>query len=916
MIDFDEINSAALMRYPSLLECWLPGGKLDGREYRCGDISGGTGRSMSVNTQTGKWSDFAASLSGGDPVSLYAAINNIEQGEAAKRLSAEFALAPPPKPQQKNKKKDKPVWTAQPVAPESVPEPDFRHWKHGNPVKIWEYYNQDRQRVGYVCRFNLPPVDGKPKKEVLPLCWGKSDGGTQEWRWLSFPKPRPLYNLLSVASFPDDKNIIIVEGEKCVDALQPLLKMPVVSWPGGSKAVHLADWSPLAGRKVVIWPDFDSQCYGPKHKKAGQLMPYEEQPGRKAALKIAEILVGLGCEVKVIGYQLEEFLDGYDCADMIEADLSINSKQIMAFLKPRMEEAQKPEPAHDQLPEEPPMPTETPEDCAADYMPNDEENEPVNMPFQCLGYDRGCYFYLSSKTKQVVELKPESHGGKSLLQLAPLSWWERKFPGKNSANWEAAADALIMKCNEAGVFNPSRIRGRGAWEDAGRSVLHVGEQLVVNGSATNINDFDTRYIYEVARELDQKISNEKLSGREADKFADLCELLSWSKPINAALLAGWCVVAPICGALSWRPHMWLTGGKGTGKTWILENIIKPTVGGSALSVMSSTTEAGIRQTLGNDARPVVFDEAEGEDKSARKRIQAVLELARQASSEAAAAIFKGTATGRSMAFHIRSCFLFASIGVSITQDSDASRISILSLVPNRDSDRFDKIRRDVFGLLTPEYCAALRARSVALIPQIRKNAEIFARAGAEYLGSQRTGDQIGALLAGYYSLKRSDEITLERAREWIAAQAKEGGWEDVAMTDGDDTDEKRCLAAILGHVVRIKDREVTLGELVEESLGYINDKDELRRAAIIQTADKTLRRYGIRPEERNLQKGFIVSNTSEQIKAILQGTPWASGWRGLLLRLELAEKTDSVTFAPGVRARGVFVDQFSLGDCN
>jgi putative DNA primase/helicase len=567
------------------------------------------------------------------------------------------------------------------------------------------------------------------------------------------------------------------------------------------------------------------------------------------------------------------------------------------------------------------MPTEEPPTGPEEYLaPEDLENESEaptltspGVPFQCLGYDRGSYYYLSRKTQQVVELRPEGHTGKSLLQLAPLSWWNNHYPGKKNADWDAAADALMMQCNQAGVFDPSRIRGRGAWEDNGRSVLHTGGHLVVNGTVASIDGFESRYVYEVARDLDQEVSRRKLSNEEANQFLTLCESLSWSKPINAALLAGWCVIAPICGAMTWRPHMWLTGARGTGKTWVLENIIKPAVGGSALSVMASTTEAGIRQTLGNDARPVVFDEAEGEDLSAQKRVQAVLELARQASSESEGAIYKGSAGGRSIAFRIRSCFLFSSIGVSITQSSDASRVSILSLAKNSGPDSFERLRKSVFELLTPEYCAALRARSVALIPQIRRNYEVFRRACGEHFGDQRTGDQVGALIAGCYTLGRTGEATLDDAREWVQRKAAGDGWEDV-QDSNDEGDEKRCLAAILGHVVKIKDRETTLGELVLRAIGYAETTDQQR------AAEEVIRIYGIRSVTgvsgtvgvEGVQTGFIVSNTAEKIKQILRNTPWVNGWRGLLLRLPLAEKTNGITFSPGVRSRGVFLDQSVL----
>jgi len=83
-----------------------------------------------------------------------------------------------------------------------------------------------------------------------------------------------------------------------------------------------------------------------------------------------------------------------------------------------------------------------------------------------------------------------------------------------------------------------------------------------------------------------------------------------------------------------------------GKTWLVDNIIAPALGDSSLTVQSNSTEAGIRQRLKQDARPVIFDEAEGESQHARQRMQAVLELARQASSDGVAEIAKGTAGGK------------------------------------------------------------------------------------------------------------------------------------------------------------------------------------------------------------------------------------------------------------------------------
>src|SRR5215469_9398423 len=52
--------------------------------------------------------------------------------------------------------------------------------------------------------------------------------------------------------------VAVCEGEKAVDAARRLLPgFVVVTSPNGNKSADKADWSPLRGRDVVIWPDAD-----------------------------------------------------------------------------------------------------------------------------------------------------------------------------------------------------------------------------------------------------------------------------------------------------------------------------------------------------------------------------------------------------------------------------------------------------------------------------------------------------------------------------------------------------------------------------------------------------------------------------------------------------------------------------------
>jgi hypothetical protein len=88
-LDFGAVNAAALRDLPALLCRWLPDGRVIGREYVCknprrADRNPGSFR---VNLRTGRWSDFATSEGGGDPVSLAAYLFGMTQFKAACRLA-------------------------------------------------------------------------------------------------------------------------------------------------------------------------------------------------------------------------------------------------------------------------------------------------------------------------------------------------------------------------------------------------------------------------------------------------------------------------------------------------------------------------------------------------------------------------------------------------------------------------------------------------------------------------------------------------------------------------------------------------------------------------------------------------------------------------------------------------------------
>jgi putative DNA primase/helicase len=910
-IDFQQINDAALSCLESLVREWLPSGRREGHEWKVGSLSGEPGRSLSINMNSGAWKDFAGDAGGSDPVSLLAAIRNVPMIEAAREIGERLRTGITSEGVTSTAK-DKPAsWTPVVPVPENAPAPTFRHYRFGAPSKVWTYRDSEGRVIGHICRFDLP--DGG--KDVVPKCYAANADGKREWRWLSFAKPRPLYGLELLAANPK-AGVLIVEGEKAADAARTIAPGVVVTWPGGGKAVRLTDWAPLAGRKVLIWPDQDLKAWTPEDEekslippgfKVGDLWPQHKQPGMAAALAIKSALEGIAASVRIVEPPSRPDNDGWDLADAVAEGW--NRDAVVGHI--RATGQPKPEESPPQT-EEPPPSYENPEDSLPpwtehipDAQPKFRDDRISDMPFRLLGVDGDQFFYMPDRGHQIVSLSASSHSKNNLMRLAPLQEWEANFAAKGGADWDAAVNSLIQRSQILPKFDPRRIRGRGCWVDGQDVVFHAGDRLVVNGVESEIPRYNShvRAIYEGALEIEVD-SAEVAANRDSAKLIELCEMLSWERPLYGKMLAGWLAIAPVCGALLWRPHLWVTGPSGSGKSWTVANIIQPIVGKTAIHVQGNTSEAGIRGMLGSDALPVVFDEAESEDRASQLRFDKVLELARGASTETGAGVVKGTAAGGSVTYLIRSCFLFASIGVAAVKKADVSRVTVLPLRKNTgpsaaaDFDRIKALWKETAASET--YCERIRSRSLRFAKVLRTNCETFSTVAVEFTGDKRSADQIGTLLAGAFMLTSTREITREAAREWMANQ----DWTGFQAEDIDN-DENQCLAHLFAANIRYEVHGKAVTRSVSETIESINAipshaaDDELHRRAELKAA---MVRHGMRLTEGRL----YVANKHQQLERIFADTPWAGAkWRQQLSRIPGHEKHDVMTFGQYVRQRAV-----------
>jgi len=132
-----------------------------------------------------------------------------------------------------------------PTAREAVAELERRH---GVKSAHWVYTDASGEPAGLVIRWNKPTG-----KDIRPVS-RKADGSG--WAIVAMPEPRPLYGLPELLAANPGDRVYVTEGEKAADAARALGLVATTS-PHGSKSASKADWSPVAGREVVVLPDHD-----------------------------------------------------------------------------------------------------------------------------------------------------------------------------------------------------------------------------------------------------------------------------------------------------------------------------------------------------------------------------------------------------------------------------------------------------------------------------------------------------------------------------------------------------------------------------------------------------------------------------------------------------------------------------------
>ena len=581
---------------------------------------------------------------------------------------------------------------------------------------------------------------------------------------------------------------------------------------------------------------------------------------------------------------------------------------------------------------------------------------PEDCPVVPLGGDGNLYHYLNTK-QQLVSVEAQKHSKNVLMSLFAgrvVDWCHEHYPKtldpdtNRPRDFKAdvlARDLMAEAQAQPGSWTPhGRLRGAGVWPgDDGDLRVHLGDRLLIGGKAHPLGRVGD-HVYPLLEAWKGPAEGEQPGG-ETGPAAELLALLRcwhWAEPeLAPRLLLGWIGAAFLCGALEWRPHLWLLAPRGSGKSTLLKALGHVMQRDRYLLAAGAATAASIRGLLRNSARPVSLDEQEPSEDS--RAITAMLELVRVASS--GDTILRSNVEQTVSEQQARFAGIFASIVKPAFTAQDASRITVLRLVKPPARTAPPLLRGELLELLGRRLFARLLQRWQHW-PEVR---HAFDQALAARGMDNRMLDQVGTLLALAWLLEHDLPPDSDSLDEQCAGA--------VLATASERAEERpqwfRLIEMLAATVLRDEagKAERSVAELVElasfaaEEWSETDNRMVRVSEARARAANGVLARYGLRFEPmRDEHKrpvfrwkddpekppsclgdgpapGWVgVANAHPGLARIFDRTQWAArpgtpgGWKSVLEDVPLARTGEPLRFgARTSRCVMVPVDNFFDG---
>ena len=597
----------------------------------------------------------------------------------------------------------------------------------------WSNFDADGRLAFAECRFPASCFEDGKKKYLTFWYDGR--------HLRAASPPIALYNRDKLAD-PElvDLPVCIHEGPKSIFGMPAAGDRPAIlgaetipgfihsGWNSGGKKLALVDFEPLRGRNVYVYPDDDA-------------------PGRKTALEVQRLLGGIAASCRICEPLPEARTIKPEAADIIEA-LQVKSPEELAdYIRngPGLCDGKAGSEARGES-RDSRLPPRTAMENVQGLGAMDESNstregsgennnrpgvtpphppvaapapdlDPEALPFKILGTADDGLTYFLDEAEHLQRFRLSSLSKGQLLVLAPLSFWASEFGHKGRPEWDSATD-FIIRVAAAIDFDPEQRRGRGAWRERdGRICYHDGRRT--------IGEADPKRLYIRKTQIDIGLEDAPASPEVRREILDAAAAMSFETQADCCRCLAWASLSPYAGALPWRPAGFLTGPSSSGKSTIIDRVIRPLSCARSVSGGDSSA-AGIRQWVGNDAAGVIVEEAEDDTKRKRERREEIFSLMRMSTSDEAPPAVKGTIDGQPVQFALRSMFLFAAISPEIESIADQNRFAMIVL-KKPDGD-WSSIKARVVRAITEDYCRGVRAFTWAHLKEIITDADRIADA--------------------------------------------------------------------------------------------------------------------------------------------------------------------------------------------
>jgi len=501
---------------------------------------------------------------------------------------------------------------------------------------------------------------------------------------------------------------------------------------------------------------------------------------------------------------------------------------------------------------------------------------PTDIPFQFLGFDESGYYFLKKTQNVPIKVgRPDSAMKQMIHDLASDDWWmtwpqfvSTSKEGFDYLNTTAVLEWLRIGSTRKGMFNNEKLLGTGAYKDGDGTVVNTGYAIVTPaGDVSRFEEYEGKLAF-VRSPVELVVTATPWTVEDGRFFYNQLKTFGFDQPLAYYAVAGWCAIAPFSAFLFRRPHIWITAKRGMGKTFLIDQIISPLIGEDYVFYTDGSTEAGIRQSLYRDNRPVIMDEFEANKKYDMDTLERILELSR--SAYGGKKKVKGSSSQKAISFTLKVMFCFASINVNISNDADRSRIAVCRM-----TEWIGKMK----SIPNPD---GLRARMFQKLDEINPNIlachAMMEDAGYEY----RTADTYSPLLAGLWMILSDARfpVSLDAVASLSAPDRRlydhlVAALPQTAQTEEKRPDEERILEEIFQTRLKLEGGvEKTVAEM-------LTTLDAMQKIAY----DDEVQRFGLkRCKDRDGVEILAVVHDSKELKAMLKETPFGGSYKEVLKR--------------------------------